>query len=177
MGSSSDNGLNNWIEEGLWRKIQNILPIITIDVLPLNHKPTSENLEIGLILRETADDGKKWCFLGGRLLYGEKLWEGVKRQVRITLGKDVIINETGSDHQPLYVAQYFNYNDNEFLRDPRQHAVGLTYAVPLSGIIKPRDEALDFKWFNLNKLPPPKDFGFNHDILLSRCLELLNIEK
>jgi len=168
-----DTDIKEWIDEELWRKIQKIIPIVTIDVLPINKIEGDGITRVGLILRETADEGKKWCFIGGRLLYGEKLWDGVNRQIKITLGDTVSISKENVHQQPLYVAQYFSYEDDEFLRDPRQHSIGLTYVLNLEGEIKPRDEALDFKWFSLNNLPKEDQFGFNHNKLLSKCLELL----
>ncbi|MCL4339971.1 MAG: DUF4916 domain-containing protein [Nitrososphaerota archaeon] len=171
-----DIDMKGWIDEELWKRIQKILPIVTIDILPLKKDDGNDLARVGLILRETADEGEKWCLIGGRLLYGEKLWEGVKRQIRITLGDGISISTTNEQKQPLYVAQYFSYKDDEFLRDPRQHTVGLTYALFLEGEVKPRDEALDFKWFSVNNLPKHDQFGFNHDILLRKCLELLKLE-
>lgn len=165
--------MKGWIDEELWKKMQKLIPIVTIDILPL-HKIKEKNLvNVGLILRETADEGKKWCFIGGRLLYGEKLWDGVKRQIKITLGDNISIKVNKKEQQPLFVAQYFDYKDDVFLRDPRQHAVGLTYSVYLTGAVNPRGEAIDFKWFSLDALPDKDQFGFNHDKLLDIMIELL----
>jgi hypothetical protein len=77
--------------------------------------------------------------------------------------------------QPIYVAQYAPNGREPFARDPRQHAIGLTYALKTTGVIMPRGEAIAFEWFDVRKLPPPQQFGFGQDRLLKTCLRLLKI--
>lgn len=74
-----DIDIEGWFNEELWKRIQNILPIATIDILPLKNGDRNDFISEGLILRKTADEGEKWCFIGGRLLYEKNLWEGGSR--------------------------------------------------------------------------------------------------
>ena len=57
--------------------------------------------------------------------------------------------------------------------DPRQHAIGLTYAVELSGIFVPQGEALDFKWFSISKIHELEEIGFGQKQLIIDCLREL----
>ncbi|MEM0134632.1 MAG: DUF4916 domain-containing protein [Thermoplasmatales archaeon] len=164
-------------EEKYYKRIQRSLPIVTVDILPLRYSTEkSERLEsVGLISRETADEGVKWCLVGGRLLYGEQLSEAISRQISDTLGEGLKVITAIKDQQPLYIAQYFPSGDSPFLRDPRQHSIGLTYALELEGRISPKGEALDFKWFNPARLPKSSEFGFGHDKLVRTLLECLTL--
>ena len=168
--------LNNWLNEKDYKKVQQSVPIATIDILPISYIVEKKRIpeSIGLIRRETADEGIKWCVIGGRLLYGESFWSGVLRQIRETLGGEVRILSEIKDQQPLFVAQYFPDGNPPFLRDPRQHTVGLTYALELNGKVIPQGEALEFKWFHMTDLPINTDFGFNHDRLVRSLIQRLN---
>ena len=176
---SGDVNVKEWFEENYYKQIQRTLPIVTVDILPLKYsKEKRGRLEgVGLISRETADEGVKWCLIGGRLLYGEQLSEAILRQISVTLGEGLKVISEIKDQQPLYVAQYFPSGDSPFLRDPRQHSIGLTYALELEGCIYPRGEALDFKWFSPIYLPKNSEFGFNHDKLVRALLEYLILER
>ncbi len=167
--------MKKWLEENEYRQIQQSMPITAIDILPIKRdKERTNTLDaIGLIKRETADQGVKWCIVGGRLIYGDDFPKGIRRQIRETLGDKVKIVSKIKDQQPLFVAQYFPTGKSPFLRDPRQHAVGLTYAVELSGEVVPQGEAIEFRWFKLENIPEKSDFGFDQDKLVNLLLQRL----
>jgi hypothetical protein len=75
--------------------------------------------------------------------------------------------------QPLYVAQYSPAPHEDFLSDPRKHAVSLTYALEVVGTADPHNEALDFHWFPLDRLPQSSDFGFDQDRVEAECMTRL----
>jgi ADP-ribose pyrophosphatase YjhB (NUDIX family) len=127
---------------------------------------------IGLILRETPNQGQRWCLVGGRLLYGESLRDAIVRQVGETLGTKARIH-LKRDQQPLYIAQYAPHGIEPFGLDPRQHAVALTYISRITGSPVPQGEAVAFEWFDVRKLPPPERFGFGQHRLVNACLRLL----
>lgn len=130
---------------------------------------------MGLILRETPHQGRRWCLVGGRLLRNEALSEGVARQLYETLGNDIDFN-IDPGLQPTYVAQYFTLLRDDGGLDPRQHAVGLTFCVPISGTVRACGEALSFTWFDRDNLPNAGEFGFNQDRVVARCLAHSGLE-
>jgi len=108
---------------GRRKMIQTSIPVVCIDVLPVSFSPNSRSdfQSAGLIFRNTPQ-GRKWCLIGGRLLYGESLSEAMRRQVREALGRQVKVY-VRPDQQPLYIAQYSPNGRAPFALDPRQHSV------------------------------------------------------
>jgi ADP-ribose pyrophosphatase YjhB (NUDIX family) len=125
-----------------------------------------------LILRDTPQAKSKWCLIGGRLLYGEPLDKGVRRQLEQSLGPRVR-SSLRPAQQPLYVAQYSPTGRKPFSLDSRQHSLGLTYTVELKGEAIPAGEARLFQWFAPDELPSPRQFGFGQDKIVRACIRLL----
>lgn len=166
---------SSWLKPDQWEFVQAKVPIACVDVLPVRLDPidSATVTSIGLILRETPREGRRWCLIGGRLLRGESLGEAVQRQIRETLGEKVTVG-IPSHQQPTYVVQYFTDPKPGGCVDPRQHAIGLTYCLPLKGDIHPQGEALEFAWFDTNSLPSPDRFGFDQHRVVAACLHNLN---
>ncbi len=168
---------SNWLSDKDWENVQKLMPIICVDIIPFRNiekRKKTLTLEIGLILR-LAPIKKKWCFIGGRILKDETVTSAIRRQLNNTLGFNIqyILEK---DPQPVYIAQYFTKKTNNYGFDPRQHAIGLAYFLNLEGEAKAQDEALDFKWFNINEIPPSNEFGFGqHKILLNVLRNVRNV--
>jgi len=162
-----------WLSGERWKLVQTSIPVVCVDVLPIHFSPNSDSdlQSVGLILRKTPE-GRKWCLIGGRLLYGESLSEAIRRQVREALGRHVKVR-VGPDQQPFYIAQYAPSGRTPFVLERRQHSVGLTYALEIHGTPTPRGEAIVFRWFETAKLPRRTQFGFSQDRVLRTCLRLL----
>lgn len=154
-----------------WSLCQRSLPIACVDVLPVQVFKRDEP-RVGLINRDSAGAGLKWCLIGGRILRDESLEAAIAGIVKDALGGDVrVLSLTGE--QPLYVAQYFSSPRNGYPTDPRKHAVALTYAVEFSGHPAPQGEAKAFEWFKASALPGSSDFGFGQDMVARACLDIL----
>jgi 8-oxo-dGTP pyrophosphatase MutT (NUDIX family) len=161
-----------WIEPEEWRRIQRSIPIVCVDILPLRFARAHKNIEaVGLILRDTPRQGRRWCLVGGRVLYGEPLLEAVKRQIRETLGHRAKLSLEPTV-QPLYAVEYLPSKGARLPFDPRQHSIGLTYALELRGAPVPTGEAIEYEWVPLEKLRS-KQFGFGQDKVVRTCLQLL----
>jgi ADP-ribose pyrophosphatase YjhB (NUDIX family) len=154
-----------------YREIQELIPISCVDILPLllstKRKDTIE--AIGLILRDTPYQGKRWCLIGGRLDKNESIVHAINRELQDALGAEIDYH-LPEEIQPDYVAQYFPIHKKNAGFDPRQHAIGLTFCVPIKGIIKPQREAIDFKWYKYLQIPTPDNFWFNQDHIVKACL-------
>ena len=163
----------SWLSRADWRFIQGSIPVTCVDVLPARFSLGSRHVlrEVGLVLRETPH-GRKWCLIGGRLMYREPLCEAVRRQMTEALGRQ-IKPHIMLDQQPLYVAQYSASGRSPFALDPRQHSVSLTYAVEMEGIPTPGGEAIQFEWFEIGNIPPARQIGFRQDTVIKACLRLL----
>jgi ADP-ribose pyrophosphatase YjhB (NUDIX family) len=164
-----------WLAPADWKRIQESIPVICVDVLPIQSSTKSgrDLTAVGLIFRETPQ-GRRWCLIGGRLLYGESLTRAIRRQVREALGRHVKV-DLQVDQQPLYIAQYSPSGRTPFALDPRQHAVGLTYAIKLEGKPMAGGEAIKFRWFETARLPGGRQLGFGQDAVIRTCLRALRI--
>jgi ADP-ribose pyrophosphatase YjhB (NUDIX family) len=166
---------HRWFPPEEWGWLQSVIPITCVDVLPVRFSRRGglrKIFAIGLIFRETPNLGKRWCLIGGRLCYGESLLQGVRRQVRETLGSHArpLLRAT---QQPVHVAEYSPSGRSPFALDPRQHSIGLTYALEVQGRTSPAGEALKFEWFELDKIPRSADFGFGQDRVVGACIKIL----
>jgi ADP-ribose pyrophosphatase YjhB (NUDIX family) len=163
----------SWLSRADWRFIQSSIPVTCVDVLPVRFSSSSRHAlrAVGLILRETPH-GRKWCLIGGRLLYREPLCAAVRRQMTEALGNH-IRPHIMPDQQPLYVAQYSASGRSPFALDPRQHSVGLTYAVEMEGVPTPGGEAIQFEWFEIGNIPSARLIGFRQHTVMKICLRLL----
>jgi ADP-ribose pyrophosphatase YjhB (NUDIX family) len=169
---------SGYIQVEEWDRIQKLVPIVCVDVLPINIDVNSGKLNsYGLIKRYDYSLQKKWCTVGGRLLYGETIAQGIIRQVFITLGKEVKCN-IGEEIEPVFIAQYAPTKEskigfNGF--DPRKHAIGLTFCVEIMGHVRPQNEALEFKWFSPNDIPDQSEVGFGQYQIIRQSIKRLSI--
>lgn len=166
-----------WIEESEWNRIQQLVPIVCLDVLTVKVTKTGDVTHAGLIMRETPNEGGKWCTVGGRLLFGETVIEAVCRQLLGALGHGIDIHLLHDD-APMYTAQFYpGLHPAEGFdgADPRKHAVRLTYCAMIDGTIRPRNEAIDFRWFPLEGIAGnPEIERSQNDMILTCCERLQN---
>jgi len=168
-------GKEGWLPEAEWRMLQQRIPVVCVDVLPLRIAGACK-IEVGFIYRQTPHQGRRWCLVGGRLLRNELLRSAVIRQIREALGSGVrcILSPPV---EPLLVAEYFSREVRGSLLDPRQHAISLTFAVQVHGSIQPTGEALDFRWFSLDKFPNSNQFGFGQKRVILDCVRRLDSQE
>jgi ADP-ribose pyrophosphatase YjhB (NUDIX family) len=157
-----------WVSNSRWAVIQDTVPIPCVDVL-LIKTVRARISAVGLIYRHTPE-GPGWCLIGGRLLLNEPFRVAVARHVRETLGPRVrcILSKMP---EPVLVAEYFSLKRKRSLFDARKHAVAIVFQARVKGVIKPRGEALDFRWFDIDRLPKPSAFGFGQKKVVSKCIQ------
>lgn len=166
------NSRKGWLSEKDWKFVQKKVPIIAVDLMPIELGGLARENKVGLIRREVPDGGTGWCLVGGRVRRAETLREAASRHLRDTLGPKVLFS-LPRDTQPLLVAQYGPTKKQGVLLDPRRHVVALTYAIEIRGTPVPMGEALDFDWFNLSALPPDQEFGFEQKVVVRKCISKL----
>lgn len=164
----ANGGVPGWLSETEWRQAQASLPISCVDILPVQVSGRRVHA-IGLILRDTPHEARRWCLIGGRLGHNESLGEAVARQLREALGTDIRVS-VGDDPQPTYTVQYFSSRRAGRAFDPRQHALGMTFCLPVDGKAVAQGEALAFEWFDRGEFPSASEVGFGQRPILDACV-------
>ena len=160
-----------WLSESEWQEAERNLPILCVDVMPLRLDKDHSKIQIGLILRETPHQGRRWCLIGGRVLRGEILFKAIQRQWIDALGESLPFGEVINNFP-----QIVEYRPDALPgrpHDPRKHAVSATYEFWTDGEGHPQgEEAIDFKWFEFATLNG--DFvGFGQEIVIQRLIALV----
>ena len=120
-----------WIDEKLYKKILEVMPIPTVDAIIVH------NGKFLLLKRNNPPVKGEWWLPGGRIRKGEQLEEAVKREVREETGLECkIIRQVG------VINQIF----------PECHTVSIYYLVKSeSGDVKLNREHSGYRW--VSKLP------------------------
>lgn len=139
--------MTGWLSKEEWVWTQGALPILCVDAIPIAYE--NSQLEIGLILRETPDQGPRWCFVGGRVRIDEFLSDALDREWRSAFGNRSPLTRVSSP----YIVEYTRSYRPDGAYDLRKHAVSITYGVlAAETLIAQGPEALDFRWFHVNEL-------------------------
>ncbi|MCK4714474.1 MAG: NUDIX hydrolase [Candidatus Aenigmarchaeota archaeon] len=100
-----------------------------------------------------------WVLPGGRVGKDEDTWKACAREAREETGLDVSI-----------VRMVGFYDDPD--RDPEKSAVSMAFLCrPVSGKLTKSSEALEIKWFPIDRLP--EKIGFDHAKIISDARRLL----
>ncbi|MFE5407794.1 DUF4916 domain-containing protein [Microbacterium sp. NPDC056569] len=140
----------SFLPADLYAQIEQSVPLACVDFVPVQED------RVGLI-RRASPFGQVWCHLGGRILRGETMAQALRRHAHDTLAVDLVLPD---DPQPAYVYQWFPpeimpQDGVAYGSDPRKQAVGLSFAVEITGTPVAQNEALDFGWFQPGALPAP----------------------
>jgi len=134
-----------FLPEKLYKKVTKFIPILCVD---LAIKKGEKAL---LIKRKIPPCRGYWCLIGGRVHYGERIFNAVHRQAIDELGLKIKIEKL--------IGVYDNPK-----RDPSKHAISLAYLViHVSGKLRTGPESSEVKFFE--KLP--KKIGFDHKEILN----------
>ncbi len=151
-------GVDPFLATSCWEKATSRLPIVCVDVLPVQYDSSQRVSRVGLIRRKWPKSTREvWCHVGGRVWIGETLSEAADRHLRSSLAwsDDPVIADS-----PYFVNQYFKEEGKGEGWDPRKHAVASCFTAEFDASQEPchvGDEALDFRWFPLDALPPEAD--------------------
>jgi ADP-ribose pyrophosphatase YjhB (NUDIX family) len=133
-----------WLDEGELAQTRGRVPMLYVEALPVRVEPDGRVASVGLLLRGSPTTGRiTRSLVSGRVLHGERIRDALMRHLEKDLGPTAFPVLPVST-VPAAVAEYFPWPDR--LHDPRQHAVALTFVVPVSGECQPRQDALEITW-------------------------------
>jgi ADP-ribose pyrophosphatase YjhB (NUDIX family) len=150
-----------------WALVQSSVPIACVDALPLRHAEDGA-VRVGLILRNTPDQGQAWCLIGGRVGRDVPLVEAMHAELRDALGDEIRFSPIQLND--AIVVEYLREPSEYAPYDPRQHSIATTFAVWCEGeVVVSGTEAQDFSWFDLTDIDG-LTIGFGQRHAISRVL-------
>lgn len=162
--AASQRHMSNWLTDEEWSKVENQVPILCVDALPLRCRSSTQ---VGLILRDTPTQGRRWCFVGGRVRLDESVKGALGREWKSAFGVPISI-ATAISAPHLVEYQRTERNDGPF--DTRKHAVSATFGVVINDTPNVTGgEALAFRWFDAESLTGTL-MGFGQNAIVSELL-------
>ncbi|MGO2139554.1 MAG: DUF4916 domain-containing protein [Leucobacter sp.] len=154
-------GNPGWLNEEELQFVRGRMPVLYVEAVPVRLDGLGKVIEVGLLLRSTAEGHLTRAFVSGRVRFGEPLREALFRHLENDLGP-MAFPQMPTTLMPAQVAEYFPMPGISQYVDERQHAVSLVYVVPVTGSCDPRQDALEVTWMTpedalaadtLNELP------------------------
>ena len=147
-----------WLNEDELRFVRGRMPVLYVEAVPVRLDGLGKVIEVGLLLRSTADGHLTHAFVSGRVRYGEPLREALFRHLENDLGP-MAFPQMPTSLMPAHVAEYFPMPGISQYVDERQHAVSLVYVVPVTGSCDPRQDALEVTWMTPEAALAPATLG------------------
>jgi len=146
------------------------LPILYVEALPVRCDSVGSIVSVGLLLRAMPDGSISRSLVTGRVMYGELVRDALLRHLEKDLG-NMAMPQIPLSMTPVSVSEYFPNPEVSGLHDPRQHAVALSYIVPVSGDCAPSQASLDLAWLTPSEASSPEMAsemtGGQHKVLLT----------
>ena len=147
-----------WLSPDDLEQVRAQMPIVYVEAVPVRVDALGNVTEIGLLLRQAADDTISRLIVSGRVIHGERIRDALLRHCEKDLGP-LAFPRIPVDPSPFTIAEYFPNSDVSGFHDPRQHAVSLVYIVPVDGECEPTQEALDLAWYTPAEVVSPTVIG------------------
>ena len=136
-----------WLNEDDLQEARRRLPMVYVQALPVRLDPLGYLSEIGLLLQATAEGEMMYTLVSGRVLYRETIRAALLRHLEKDLGA-MAFPQLPVSTTPFAVAEFFPSPSETGFTDDRQHAVALSYIVPVRGECSPRQDALQLSWLS-----------------------------
>ena len=134
-----------WLSEDDLNRARASLPIVYVQAIPVRLDPLGCLSEIGLLLTPNDEGRMVRTFVSGRVMYRETVRAALLRHLEKDLGP-LAMPQMPSTTVPFAVSEFFPSPSETGLTDDRQHAVALSYIVPVRGECEPRQDALQLSW-------------------------------
>lgn len=143
-----------WLSEEDLDHARSLLPIVYIQAIPVRLDPLGCISEIGLLLQGTSEGHMVRTFVSGRVMYRETVRAALLRHLEKDLGS-LAFPQMPSSTVPFAVSEFFPSPSETGLTDDRQHAVALSYIIPVRGECEPRQDALQLSWMTPDEALSP----------------------
>ncbi|MBS6030567.1 MAG: NUDIX hydrolase family protein [Kocuria rhizophila] len=135
----------SWLSEEDLNRARATLPIVYVQAIPVRLDPLGCLSEIGLLLTANDEGRMVRTFVSGRVMYRETVRAALLRHLEKDLGR-LAMPQMPSTTVPFAVSEFFPSPSETGLTDDRQHAVALSYIIPVRGECEPRQDALQLSW-------------------------------
>lgn len=135
---------SGWLSDRELKHVRSELPLLYVNVVPVRIGPAGEVTQVGLLLR-VDEDMMSRALVAGRVFYHERIRDAIIRNLEKDLGP-VALPQVPTSPTPFAIAEYLPTPGASQFFDPRQHAVALSYVVPVNGECEPSQNALDIVW-------------------------------
>ena len=129
-----------WLSEDDLNRARATLPIVYVQAIPVRLDPLGCLSEIGLLLTANDEGRMVRTFVSGRVMYRETVRAALLRHLEKDLGP-LAMPQMPSTTVPFAVSEFFPSPSETGLTDDRQHAVALSYIIPVRGECEPRQDA------------------------------------
>lgn len=143
-----------WLGDDELAAIRRRLPLLYVEAVPVRVDGMGQVTEVGLLLRVGASGTIARTIVSGRVMYGETLRDALFRHLEKDLGP-MAFPQLPVSPVPYSVAEYFPAPSPSQFTDERQHAVALSYVVPVTGTTDPRQDALELTWMRPEEAASP----------------------
>jgi hypothetical protein len=143
-GVAPHDQLTGWLTDSDLAVVRAQLPVVYINAIPIRVDATGDVLELGFLMRMTPV-GLTRAIVAGRVLYHERLRDALVRHIEHDLGPHALPQIPASP-QPFTIAEYLPTPGLSPFFDPRQHAVAISYIVPVAGDVHPQLDAIQIDW-------------------------------
>lgn len=159
-----------WLSADGIRDARAQLPILYVEALPVRINSSGKIIQVGLLLRAMPDGSISRALVSGRVLHGELVREALIRHLEKDLG-NLALPLLPTSTLPISVSEYFPDPEISGLHDPRQHAVALSYLIPVQGDCAPSQASLDLAWLTpeeaITERTASEMTGGQHKVLLT----------
>ena len=129
--------------------------MVYVEAVPVRLDPLGFVNEVGTLLQADADGNMIRSLVSGRVLYRETIRAALLRHLEKDLGA-MAFPQLPVSTTPFAVAEFFPSPSETGLTDDRQHAVALSYIVPVRGECSPRQDALQLSWMSPEEALSPE---------------------
>lgn len=136
-----------------------IPPTLTVDIVIF--RPNGEHLEVLLTKRSNEPFKGDWALPGGYCAQGQTTIEALSSVVKRKVGVDI-------DTDLLYIEQLYTFDT--VARDPRGHAVSVTY-MGCGNSFSPVPAEQEVEWHSVDQLP---NLAYDHEAIIMYARERLS---
>ncbi len=167
-----------WLSDIALDETRSRVPILYVEAIPVRVDSLGQVEHVGLLLGGSVTTGVMTrTIVSGRVMHGESVRDALLRNLEKDLGPTAF-PQLPASIVPFTVAEYFPLPGVTPLHDPRQHAVSLVYAVPVTGECNPRQDALELSWLTPAEVLTPsilEELEGGRGALVKQALAHLNV--